>query len=78
MGGGMRYTGHGYIVGVPARDLTDAEVKKFGRERLLATGIYIEKRTVKKAVEEVDHGKWNQVITPNSDEQGINAGNGLD
>ena len=48
----MRYTGQGFIKGIPARDLTDAEVKKFWRERLLATGIYIEKRPAKQVKEE--------------------------
>ena len=35
------YKGTGFIVGIPARDLTDEEVKEFGGEKkLLATGLY--------------------------------------
>lgn len=37
----LRYIGHGFLPGVPARDLTDAEVEQFGRESLIASGLYI-------------------------------------
>jgi hypothetical protein len=62
----MKYTGKGNSVGgVPARDLTDAEVKQFGKGYLLSTGLYKEilhdkpkrkRRTkiLKKITEEVD------------------------
>lgn len=36
----MRYTGKGFIAGVPARDLTDEEAERFSRERLLNSGLY--------------------------------------
>lgn len=36
------YTGGGFIQGVPARDLSDEEVKQHGRARLLASGLYKE------------------------------------
>lgn len=52
---GMKYTGKGnFRVGVPARNLTDAEVKKFGREYLLSTGFYEEIRKPKKRKEKID------------------------
>jgi hypothetical protein len=46
----LRYTGGGrFLVGVPARDLSAAEVKKYGGEEfLLSIGIY-EKVAPKKA-----------------------------
>lgn len=37
----LKYVGDGsWLPGVPARDLTDEEVKEFGEEQLLATGLY--------------------------------------
>lgn len=32
----------GWLSGVPARDLSDEEVARYGRERLLASGLYAE------------------------------------
>jgi hypothetical protein len=38
----LKYSGDGFLVGVPARDLTDEEVKAAGGEkRLLASGLYV-------------------------------------
>jgi hypothetical protein len=40
---GLRYIGHGFaIIGVPARDLTAAEVTEHGRVRLLSSRLYEE------------------------------------
>ena len=36
----MKYTGNGFKVGVPARDLSAEEVAHFGREYLLSLGLY--------------------------------------
>ena len=36
----LRYKGGGFIVGIPASDLSQEQVDKFGLERLLATGLY--------------------------------------
>lgn len=42
----LKYKGNKYLLGVPARDLTDDEVEKFGgEEALLATGVYIRVET---------------------------------
>lgn len=39
----LKYKGNGkFIPGVPARDLVDEEVKRFGKSRLLASGLYQE------------------------------------
>lgn len=38
----LKYTGGGILVGVPARDLSDEEVRRHGRARLIATGFYVE------------------------------------
>ena len=40
----LRYKGNGFIAGVPARDLTEAEVKKFGKDKLIQSGVYQEVR----------------------------------
>lgn len=37
------YVGKGaFIVDIPARDLTDEEVKKYGKKYLLKSGLYVE------------------------------------
>jgi len=36
----LRYKGGGFVPLIPARDLSPEEVKQFGLERLLATGLY--------------------------------------
>ena len=36
----MKWLGNGFYVGIPARDLTAEEVKRFGREFLLSLGLY--------------------------------------
>jgi len=36
----LKYRGKRAIIGVPARDLTDEEVERYGRARLLASGLY--------------------------------------
>ena len=42
----LKYKGKGaYVVGLPARDLSAAEVKQYGQERLLASGLYEEVKT---------------------------------
>ena len=38
----VHYTGGGFLPGIPARDLTAGEVKKFGLAKLLNSGIYID------------------------------------
>jgi hypothetical protein len=38
----MKYIGGGFLQGVPARDLTEEEVRKYGKSRLLQSGLYIE------------------------------------
>ena len=47
----MKYIGNGFLRGIPARDLTAAEVKKFGKERLLQSGLYAEVKAKKKKAE---------------------------
>lgn len=38
----LKHNRKGFIKGVPARDLTDEEARKYGRERLLNSGVYYE------------------------------------
>jgi len=51
---------NGWIDGVPARDLTDEEVKKYGLKRLLDSGLYI------KVIEKSEVKNGNQGTTQNS------------
>jgi hypothetical protein len=37
---GLIYKGNGFYVGVPARDLTPEEVKKYGEAFLLSLGLF--------------------------------------
>jgi len=39
---GLRYIGNASIAGIPARDLSDEEVARYGRRILLASGMYAE------------------------------------
>lgn len=48
----LKYIGKGACVPpYPARDLTKEEVKRFGKRKLLATGLYKETIKVEKPVE---------------------------
>ena len=39
----LKYIGNGaFIAGIPARDLTADEVKQFGKQTLIDSGLYIE------------------------------------
>jgi len=55
----MKYIGKGFIPGIPARNLTLVEVKRFGKEYLLSTGLYVEKLSVKEKVKEAINGERN-------------------
>ncbi len=41
------YLGNGFLPDIPARDLSAAEVRRYGRELLLASGLYREKTATK-------------------------------
>ncbi len=50
----LKYTGKGFLAGVPAKDLTDEQAKQYGVKRLLESGLYTkikDKKTVKETVE---------------------------
>ncbi len=59
----MKYNGLGFFSGdknhprIPARDLTDEEVEKFGREFLLGLGIYYEEKEMIPKKKEVKDAK---------------------
>jgi hypothetical protein len=38
----LKFTRIGFLIGVPARDLTDEEAEKYGRERHIKSGLYKE------------------------------------
>jgi len=42
-----KFTGNGWIHGVPARDLTDEEAKFYGIKQLLESGLYIKEKDKK-------------------------------
>ena len=46
----LKYIGKGFIAGIPARDLTDAEVKKYGGVKVLvSTGLFEKPKKSKKS-----------------------------
>ena len=47
----LKFVGSGFIDGVPMRDLSEDEVKKFDKEELIKSGLYIEIKE-----KEVNHG----------------------
>lgn len=49
----LKYIGRGFLRGVPARDLKDDEVRKFGYSYLVRSGLYIPEKQEPK-VEEPD------------------------
>ncbi len=49
----LKYIGDGWLDGVPARDLSDEEVKQFGKKRLIESGLYIEIKPIRAAVEDI-------------------------
>lgn len=52
----LKYTGGGFLRGVPARDLKDFEVRKFGYSYLVRSGLYVPEKLEPKeipAIEEV-------------------------
>ena len=59
----LKYIGDSFYYGVPARDLTDEEVEKYGGEKfLLSLGIYAKElptKPEKKPVKEADNGSGN-------------------
>ena len=53
----LKYIGNGFLPGIPARDLKDDEVKKYGGVKfLLSTGLYAQPIKVKKKKLEVKEG----------------------
>jgi len=59
----LKYRGQGdFRAGIPARDLTDEEVEKFGGERfLLSTGLYEKQATYKGVNKETrSKEKWQE------------------
>ncbi len=55
----LKYIGQGFIPGIPARDLKDHEVEKFGEEFLLKTGLFAkpEEKILVEEIEEVEEGE---------------------
>lgn len=61
MQGGLIYVGNGgFIPNVPARDLTEAEVAKYGKAMLLRSGLYAEPKKL--------GGSQNKLVQPHKEE----------
>jgi hypothetical protein len=60
----LKYVGNGdFIPGIPARDLSDDEVNRFGGKRkLVATGLYAEVKSARLGTE-------NKMLTPESEDK---------
>lgn len=54
---GLKYMGGGFLPGVPARDLTDDEVKQYDEKALLNSGLYKKAKSVKGPPEDKAAGK---------------------
>jgi hypothetical protein len=57
----LKYIGNGFIPGIPARDLTEDEVKKYGGVKfLVSTGLFEQKKPKKKVEVEIieDGEQW--------------------
>ena len=51
----LKYIGGGFLANVPARDLSDDELKKYDKGELLKSGLYVEEKKKKeKPVEQVE------------------------
>jgi len=54
----MKYIGNGnWLPGIPARDLTEQEVKRFGEKMLIASGLYEKEKQTKRK-----HGEDKEAI----------------
>ena len=57
----LRYIGDGaFLPGVPARDLTEAEVKQYALADLLSSGLYEEIKSQEPAKKPVEEDQWEQ------------------
>jgi hypothetical protein len=56
----LKYIGKGFIPGIPARDLSDEEVKKYGGAKvLLETGLFEQpKKKILVEIKEEEGEKW--------------------
>jgi hypothetical protein len=54
----LRWKGSGWIPGVPARDLSEEEAKKFGKLRLIGSGLY--EQVKEKKIKEVQHDRYQE------------------
>jgi len=58
----LKYKGGGFLPGVPARDLSDEEVSRFGKSGLLKSKLYVEEeKENKKKIAEVNDGRYQSV-----------------
>ena len=64
----LKYVGNGSLADIPARDLTDDEVKQFGESFLLSTGLY-----VKVEVKQSKTLHENKLLQPESEDKGCSG-----
>jgi hypothetical protein len=64
----LKYVGNGSLADIPARDLTDDEVERFGEAFLLSTGLYVKVEVKQsKALHE------NKNLQPESEDKGCSG-----
>jgi len=64
----LKYIGNASLADIPARDLTDDEVKQFGEAFLLSTGLYVKVEVKQsKALHE------NKNLQPESEDKGCSG-----
>jgi hypothetical protein len=64
----LKYVGNGSLADIPARDLTDDEVRQFGEAFLLSTGLYVKVEVKQsKALHE------NKNLQPESEDKGCSG-----
>lgn len=64
----LKYVGNGSLADIPARDLTDDEVRQFGEAFLLLTGLYVKVEVKQsKALHE------NKNLQPESEDKGCSG-----
>jgi len=68
----LKYVGNSSLPGIPARDLSDEEVRKHGKTQLIMSGLYIEVQTKMK---QPKYENKNLVPVTQDKSQGLNVEN---
>lgn len=66
----LLYIGNGFLHGVPARDLSEEEVKTHDVEKLIASGLYVQEQPMSKLELELEPELEESDIKPLEDTDG--------